>query len=209
LADDHDNLPSLEEPVRGETTEETDILVDATAHQMPSRLSLLEQLIKLMPQSLSFHEFMRENLLAVMSVIRCEAGSILEADIENQNLVFRSSVGLRSDKVVRFSVPFGQGVAGHVAEARQTLVIANAEESEKHLRTVTDAIGFETRNLIAVPIVIRGQIYGVLELLNRVGEPHFQDSDVDLVEFAAEYMAKTIECRMMINWAMKQNGEAA
>ena len=62
--------------------------------------------------------------------------------------------------------------------------------------------------MIAVPILIRGRVYGVLELLNRIGENSFTEGDLEILVYICEMAAKFIEIRMMIQWAgkMAKNG---
>jgi GAF domain-containing protein len=107
----------------------------------------------------------------------------------------------------------GQGIVGHVAEARRPLVVSDVSENKMHLKAIQDAVGFTARNLVALPIVIRGRIYGVLELLNRIGENDYTPADVELLTYACEMAAKAIEARLMIAWSAKRRargeGEAA
>ncbi len=174
-----------------------------------SKLAALEQFLVLMVKDCRFDDFMRELLLVFMKVVRSEAGSIFELDRENRQLFFRAIVGTSSDKLDQFTVPLGKGIVGHVAESRQPLVVANVEENRVHLKAIQDAVGFEARNLVAIPIMIRGEVYGVLELLNRVGEENFSSADVELLSSLCEAAAKIIEVRLMIAWAIKHNREAA
>lgn len=166
------------------------------------RFTVVESLLKLLTRDLGFADFTREVLLVGMHAIKSEAGSLLEVDHANNSLFFRAVVGQSSDSVANFSVPMGQGVAGHVAESRQAIVVDNAEDSQMHLKQIAKAVGFEARNLVAVPIVVRGRIYGVLELLNRVGEENFTSSDLDLLNYFCEMAARALEVRFMIAGAV-------
>jgi sigma-B regulation protein RsbU (phosphoserine phosphatase) len=178
------------------------------------KLAVVEAFLKSLTRDQSFGDFTRELLLTVMRVVKSEAGSILEVDHHKNSLFFRSVVGTSSDRVSSFIIPMGQGIVGHVAESRRPLVVANVSENKLHLKAIQDAVGFETRNLVCVPIVIRGRIYGVLELLNRIGEADFSVADVELLTYLCEMAAKAIEIRLMIAWATNQrkssgHGEAA
>ena len=55
-------------------------------------------------------------------------------------------------------------------------------------------------HLIALPIVIRGKVFGVLELLNRIGEETYSDTDIDLLTALCNMAARAIEIRLMIAW---------
>lgn len=166
------------------------------------KVMALEAFLALATRDLPFVEFSRELLMAFMRVIKSEAGSLFELDHESNQLFFRAIVGSSSDKLAGVSVPMGAGIVGHVAESRQPLVVSNVGENAMHLRSIQDAVGFEARNLVAVPILIRGQVYGVLELLNRVGEDGF-DKDIELLTYLCDAAARTIEIRLMLAWALK------
>ncbi len=173
-----------------------------------AKLSIADALLRLVTRDCKFGEFAREALLLVMRVVKAEAGSILEVNHAASNLFFRAVVGQSSDRVLNFVIPLGQGIVGHVVESRQPLVVANVEESKIHLRAIQDAVGFETKNLVAIPVIVRGQVYGVLELLNRVGESNFTPSDLELLNYFCELFAKAIEARLMIAWQKGQRGQA-
>jgi two-component system, cell cycle response regulator len=166
-----------------------------------AKFTVLEAFLTLLPRACKFSEFTREILLTMMRVVKSEAGSLFEVDHTNNNLFFRAVVGQSSDKVSRFKIPLGQGVVGHVAESKQAVVVANALEDRKHLRSIGNAVGFEARNLVAIPILIRGRVFGVVELLNRIGDEGFTASDVEMLSYACEMAAKTIEVRLMLNWS--------
>jgi signal transduction protein with GAF and PtsI domain len=167
------------------------------------KFAMVDAFLKAAVRDQNFTDFIREILMATMKVVKSEAGSVLEVDHSKQQIFFRATVGVSSDRLSNFEIPLGQGIVGHVAETRRPLVVANVEENRMHLKAIQNAVGFEARNLIAVPIVIRGKLYGVLELLNRVGEPEFGPNDVELLSYGCEMAAKAIESRLMIAWASR------
>jgi GAF domain-containing protein len=71
------------------------------------------------------------------------------------------------------------------------------------LRSVSSAVGFESRNLIAAPIAIRDRVFCVVELFNRIGKPCFDEQDQELLVHMAELASKVIEVRLMLNGARK------
>lgn len=204
-------LPQLEEARSMESPEAgASTLLSDDIPIIAAKLACSEAFLRLLTSDLKFQDFTRELLLTIIQTVKCEAGSILEINHQNRTIFFRSAVGVSSDRVVRFIIPMGQGIVGYVAESRQPLVVANVEENQVHLKAITDAIGFEARNMVALPVVIRGEVFGVIELLNRVGDDGFSPADVELLSAICELAAKAIEIRLMISWAMqKQASEAA
>lgn len=168
------------------------------------KVSVLEDLFSAVTKDCNFTEFVNEILFSIMQAVKCEAGSIFELNPTNNILFFRGVVGSSSDLIVNFVVPMGHGIVGRVAETRTPIIVDNAPENQMHLKTVEKVVGFETRNLVALPLLVRGQIYGVLELLNRVGESNFSIEDMELLTYLSRMSAKAIEIRLMIAWAQKE-----
>jgi GAF domain-containing protein len=205
--------PGAESPTAGLGDGGAGLFGDETVAITAAKFSLVESFLRQLTRDQAFSDFVREILMAVMKVVKCEAGSLLEVDHRKNSLFFRAVVGASSDRVSSFVIPMGQGVVGHVAESRRALVVSDVTENQLHLKAIQDAVGFEARNLVAVPIVIRGRVFGVLELLNRVGEKDFSQADVELLSYACEMASRAIEARLMIAWAgaqaHKRGGEAA
>lgn len=172
-----------------------------------AKLHIAENFLGLATRSCNFSDFSSEILRAVNSTVPCEAGSLLELDQKNNSLFFRATFGQSSEDVSKFVIPIGTGIVGHVAESLQPYVETNPETNEIHLKSIGDAIGFKTKNIAAVPIVIRGKLFGVLELLNRIGEGGFSKEDVEILNYSAEKAAKCIEIRLMLAWAMKNSSQ--
>lgn len=201
------DLPQLEEHSPAHRSAGTNTLFpDDSVAAMVSKVHALESMLELCTRDLKFQDFMRETLLTVMEVVKSEAGSILELDSVNRCFFFRAVAGQSSDRVNHFVVPWGQGIVGHVAESRQPLVVNNVDENKIHLKALAKAVGFETRNMVALPILVRGEIFGVIELLNRVGEDDYTPTDIDTLTYVCSAMAKAIEIRLMIGWALNKSG---
>jgi GAF domain-containing protein len=203
--------PSAESPMAslGSVGANVGLFDDDTVAITAAKFALVESFLKQVTRDQGFGDFIREILLTTMKVVKSEAGSVLEVDHKKNSLFFRAVVGTSSDRVSSFVIPMGQGIVGHVAESRRGILVSNVGENKLHLKAIQDAVGFETRNMAAIPIVIRGRIYGVLELLNRIGEPDYTNSDLELLNYACEMAAKAIEARLMIAWGAQRRSSAA
>lgn len=201
---------TLEAPTAGEldSGEVTGLFPDGGA-LTAIKLGLLESALELVGKDETYEGFTRGLLLNLMRSIKCEAGSLFEVDHENSQLFFRASTGQSSDKVGSFMIPMGQGIVGHVAESRQIAVVHDVAQEKRHLKSIQTAVDFECKNLVAVPVLVRGQIYGVLELLNRMGEASFTERDVELMQYYAGVCSRVIELRLMLAWALRKGDQGA
>ena len=163
-------------------------------------ISLFDALIR----DTSFSDFTTDALLALLRVIPAEAASLLEVDTQNNEFRFRGVIGQSSDRIREFTIPMSKGVVGEVARTGRGRLVTDATEDPLHLRSVSDAVAFETRNLVAVPVFVRGRLFAIIELLNRVSQPTFVQDDLDLLQDLCESMlSKAIEVRLVIGWAAK------
>jgi GAF domain-containing protein len=205
--EEKDNLPTLVEPPSGfDATAASGIgalFSSETFSVAMSKVSALEALFSAVTQDSNFNHFIHEVLMVFINVVKSEAGSVFEVDHSNSTLFFRAVVGSSSDRLADVVIPWGQGIVGHVAESKLPLVVDNVPENSVHLKSIEKAVGFETRNLVAVPILVRGKVYGVVELLNRIGESNYSNSDVDLLQYLCKMAAQAIEVRLMVMWGKK------
>lgn len=203
-------VPILEAPSSAETGSETlgGLLGDEHSATNTRKLALNEALLNLLPKDLAFQDFMRELLLVIQKIVPSEAGTIFELDQANQSLFFRAVSGQASDTVTRFLIPVGQGIVGFVAESRKSARVDQVQDNARHIKAIQAAVGFSPQNLVAVPIFLRGKIYGVLELLNRIGESSFKAEDVEMLEYAVAMASKVIETRLVVAWALNHQASA-
>ncbi|MBI4840001.1 MAG: GAF domain-containing protein [candidate division NC10 bacterium] len=130
------------------------------------------------------------DLGALISLITQQACSLLEADRgslylldkETGELYSSMALGL-SGKTIRLKLH--QGVAGLVAAAGQSIILDDAYSDARFYRSVDEATGYRTRQILCVPIKNRrGDVLGALELLNkRTG--NFTPQDEELLSLLA------------------------
>ncbi len=128
-------------------------------------------------------------------VIEAEAGSLLLVNRETGRLEFRVAHGGGGEAVKSFSVGLDEGIAGWVARNRHGLIVADAQRDRRLRRDIGERTGFVTRSLLCVPMVSRGRLIGVIELLNKAGraDGRFNPDDLELLEGLAAQAAVALE----------------
>jgi signal transduction histidine kinase len=120
-----------------------------------------------------------------------EACSVALIDKVSGDLVFRQAVGAAVHDVIGLRLPLGEGLAGWVAQHRQSVLVSDASVDAR-VRILADRSGFVTRDLIGVPLIARGQVTGVIELVNK-RSGIFDEDDRRLLESVAAQAAIAIE----------------
>jgi len=90
-------------------------------------------------------------------------------------------------------VPFGKGVAGHVAATGQTINITDAYQDHRFNHDLDKMTGYRTTSIIAVPLKnVSGRIIGVFEVLNKK-DGAFDDEDEGILQLMGSLAASAIE----------------
>ena len=133
---------------------------------------------------------------AAARAIPSPEGALFLIDHQRGVLTFEVVIGSTAASVKDLTIPIGHGIAGLVAVSGQPLAIANAQEDPRHARDVAEQSGYLPTTVLAVPVVARdGTIVGVLELLDRQGQPTYDLHDVGLLGDFAQQAAIVLEHR--------------
>jgi Nif-specific regulatory protein len=137
-----------------------------------------------------------ENLLYISAAqMNSEEASVLIRDGGDGDLRFISAIGKVADRLINLQVPAGKGVAGFVFSSGQPMVIADVGEEDSFYAEVDKQTGYSTQTLLATPLRHNGEMIGVLEYVNRIGEaPHesFTSIDMDNAAVFAEAIASLV-----------------
>lgn len=114
---------------------------------------------------------------------------LLEAD---GLLHIRSSCGLPPEIVARTRVAPGQGVSGHVlATGREVLLEDIHRDGRFPMRA--GEVHYSTRSVLSMPIRLRDQVIGVLNVNNKKSGERLSATDRDLLNVIAQQTALAIE----------------
>jgi GAF domain-containing protein len=127
------------------------------------------------------------------SVIPSRAAALFLVDRETEELIFEVALGQKADKVRKFRVPLGHGIAGLVAVSGQPMAISDAESDPRQAADIAESIGYRPESILCVPLFHGEEVIGVLELLDRKGAPTYSAADVEAVGHFANQAAVAIE----------------
>lgn len=160
---------------------------------MPSALKAIRQLSEALFQYTYVDDMVRQTLHAALEVIGADAGSVLLANAETRQLVFRYVVGETADALRETGIPWDEGIAGAVFASGQPEVISTVQQDARHY-SATDALtGYQSRDMIVVPLKRHGgNPVGVIEILNKNKGP-VNRHDLDTLVVISAIAAAAIE----------------
>jgi len=143
-------------------------------------------------QHITVDALVAKALETALEVLKAEAGSVLLADPATKQLVFHHSIG-KSPVPYGTAIPWDKGIAGSVFQTGQPAVINEVKKDNRHYSGVDATTGFETRNMITLPLKRwEGAPIGVMNVLNK-REGGLYDDDAATLTVISAITAAAIE----------------
>jgi GAF domain-containing protein len=127
-----------------------------------------------------------------MGVLRADDGSLLLLDEETDELVFVLVHGNIRNQMRGYRIKSDTGVAGWVATQREPLILSNPRQDNRFSLAIDEAFSFVTRSILCVPMIARGKLIGVIELLNK-RDDEFSEADATLLLILGQVAAIALE----------------
>ena len=131
-------------------------------------------------------------LFSSMKAVSAEAASVLLLDETKQLFRFFHVEGSAKPLLGETTFKATEGVAGSVLKSLEAEIVNDATSDARFYGRIDSATGFQTRNLIAVPLLAGNEPIGVLEVLNRSGDADFTADDRLILISVADQMAYAI-----------------
>ncbi|MGQ9618760.1 MAG: HD domain-containing phosphohydrolase [Candidatus Aminicenantia bacterium] len=127
--------------------------------------------------SLEIEDVLYKAMKHVEKVCKAEASSIWEIDYDKKELFFRVIRGEHAGRIKAKRLKIGEGIAGYVAKTKKPLMVSNVRENPYWEKTFDTESSFQSRSILAVPLLISKRVVGVIELLNKIGRNGFTLKD--------------------------------
>lgn len=148
--------------------------LNAWAQRKVRELTTLVEVERQLNSTLDRKELLQSIVEAAVRVAGGEAGSLLLVDPEVGDLYFEVATGEKAAEVRSFRVPRGRGIAGWVAEHGEPVLVLDTTQDARYDPMIARTLGYETRSLVGIPMILRGEVIGVIEALNlprRIADP--------------------------------------
>ncbi len=171
-------------------------MAEANKNDLPEKLQRLVETIDIanvltepLTQSIN-------NLLKISATdMNSEEASVLIRDGDQGDLRFLSAIGKVAEQLINLTVPAGKGIAGFVLSSGQPMAVADVGEEETFYAEVDKTTGYSTQMILATPLRHNGEIIGVLEYINRRGDPPFDPftpAEMDKAALFADAIASLV-----------------
>ncbi|MDO9559827.1 MAG: GAF domain-containing protein [Syntrophales bacterium] len=153
------------------------------------KMSILLDVATSISQTLDLSTMITRIVEKITQILDAERSSLFLLDRRTGELWSRVAQGVDFSEI-RF--PCHEGLAGHVVSTGEVLNIRNAYEDPRFNPRVDHETGFKTRTVLCMPMLSRGEIIGVTEVMNK-REGVFEREDEDLLRAMTSQIAVALE----------------
>lgn len=122
-----------------------------------------------------------------------EASSLILRDPESGKLHFVIALGPKGPEVKNFVLNPGEGIAGWVALHGQSLIVNDVETDNRFFSEISRSIGYANHSILAVPMRVRDETVGLIEIINKKDKKYFTQDDLQWLELFAVQAGIAIE----------------
>jgi GAF domain-containing protein len=142
--------------------------------------------------------FDRDKLLELImssatDLLDAETSSLMLVDEETNELVIAVATGAVGARAERQRIPIGAGIAGWTLANRQVAIVDDPTSDTRFFPGIGESLQFATKNLLAVPMLVKDRAIGVVEVINKRNNTQFSERDAELATAFASLAAIAID----------------
>jgi signal transduction histidine kinase len=160
------------------------------------RIDHLERLLEVvrgLTTAPDLETFLQTIISEATELTSSELSSILEYDETAEELRFLAMQWFERDLLRPMGVPLEGSAAGWVYRRGQPLIIQDVKKDQRHFNLVDRMTNHQTQTLVAVPLMVRGEVVGVLEALNKKDDAHYTEEDLTILETLGALAAQAMQ----------------
>jgi sigma-B regulation protein RsbU (phosphoserine phosphatase) len=167
--------------------------------EMPAEtLAVLAEISQEINASLNLDEVLASAAAQIKRLIDYEIFAVLLPMEGTQELYFRFAIGHRPEVVQHWRVPIGDGIIGSAAATGQAIRVGDVRGDSRYLNAL-EAV----RSELAVPLVVRGRVIGVLDIESRQVD-YFTPDQQNILTLVASRIGTAIENARLFENARSQ-----
>jgi signal transduction histidine kinase len=165
-----------------------------TTRSRLERLGLLYEVGQSLASTLDLQKLLHDTMELAAEAMRAQASTLMLVDPYDSNyLIFEVAHGAKGEQLQRYRMPKSEGVAGWVATHGTPVIVNSPDHDNRFNRKVDLRTGFLTRNILCVPMKMKGEVIGVLQVLNKSDDDGFDNEDLELLLTIASQASVSVE----------------
>ncbi|HEY7351505.1 MAG TPA: SpoIIE family protein phosphatase [Terriglobales bacterium] len=163
-------------------------------------LLLLNEIARELTSILNLDELLKRVGELLSRLIDFQMFSILLLDAAGETLQHRFSLRFQENIHLKHDIPVGKGVVGAAVEQRQAVLVGDVKKDPRYIETNP-----ETRSELAVPLIYKDKVIGVLDLEHTKRNFFTEDHQRTIATLAAQIAIAIENARLYEQIARQEN----
>jgi phosphoserine phosphatase RsbU/P len=161
-------------------------------------LAVLSEISYEINSSLNLDQVLASAAQQVKRLMQFEIFAVLLRDENSNDMYVRFAIGHRPEVIEHWRIPMGDGIIGAAATTGQAICVGDVLKDPRYLPAVD-----EVRSELAVPLVVRGRVIGVMDIESR--QPNFfTPYQQTILTLVASRIGTAVENARLFESAQKQ-----
>lgn len=161
-----------------------------TKNVLTDRYKALSEVALVLNSTLDLDKILKTNLNYAQKLLSADRGTIYLVDKVKQEIWSKVLIG---NDIREIRLPFGFGLAGHVAATRETLIIDDVYNDPRFNKDNDARTGYRSKSMLILPMLNnQREIIGVMQLINKI-DGLFNEDDREFADSLASLGAVAIE----------------
>jgi GAF domain-containing protein len=174
------------------TLQETQHELERRVTERTQELGLIFRANQALVSTFDLDEVLTIILREINHLLQVTSCSVWLLNPTTGELLCQQITGPRSELIKGWRLAPDEGVAGWVVQHRQSVMLADASDDDRHQSEAGQRIGLDIRSMIAVPLILKGKPIGVLQVVDTTPN-RFDPNDLALMESLAVTAAIAID----------------
>ena len=145
------------------------------------QLAMLNEIGLSLTSTLEIEPLLNQILQSAAEILNCQAGSLFLVDPQTDELVFEVVIGPVAADLKGKRLPPGTGLVGESAQTGRAMIANDAKRRTQWFDKTDKQTGFDTQDLLVVPMRVHERVIGVIEVINKSNGAPFTRSDLELL----------------------------
>ena len=156
------------------------------------QLTILNKAGRALASSLDLDNVLKQVVIEAMILVEAEGASLLLVEAEDEELIFVASISPASERLIGVRMSATAGIAGWAIQTKQSVLVDDVQNDPRFYQSIDTTTHLTTRTLIAVPLIVRDTVVGVIEVINKL-TGSFDQSDLEVLQALGSSAAIAIE----------------
>lgn len=152
-----------------------------------------ENLSRFIDSGFHLEDALNYTLDIIIDLFGAQSGSLMLLDSSKKVMNFNVVRGENAQILKDFQVPVGEGIAGKVVKTGNPIIVNNTQASPDFDGTLAQKINYTPSKILCVPLKVKSNTYGIIEIMDKKNNTDFSELDLDLLQSLASPLSIMIE----------------